>query len=200
MDDPTRLPFRPCRDGMFLPGVRARHRRRDGSHVPGSAGRSGNWPWVADLAEKCGLRPHLGDPRTVRSAKEVRTRGRRASRTSGGDCRNPTARRVRTGGQGSGQAHGEALEQVGHIRYLRAPSSVRMSGPLLQRPTRRIFRGPGPAERLWRPFRGKPPTLAPSRGPVVARRERARRGGQECRSREHDRLCAASAGRRLSNI
>jgi len=25
-----------------------------------------NWPWVADLAEKCGLNPHLGDPMRVK--------------------------------------------------------------------------------------------------------------------------------------
>ena len=25
-----------------------------------------NWPWVADLAEKCGLRPHLGDPTRIK--------------------------------------------------------------------------------------------------------------------------------------
>jgi transposase len=25
-----------------------------------------NWPWVADLAEKCGLTPHLGDPMRIK--------------------------------------------------------------------------------------------------------------------------------------
>ena len=55
-----------------------------------------NWPWVADLAEKCGLNPHLGDPRTVRTAEDVRTCGRCASRSTGRAWRSPIARRVRT--------------------------------------------------------------------------------------------------------
>ena len=29
-----------------------------------------NWPWVADLAEKCGLRPHLGDPTRIKEFRK----------------------------------------------------------------------------------------------------------------------------------
>jgi transposase len=29
-----------------------------------------NWPWVADLAEKCGLKPHLGDPLRIKEFRK----------------------------------------------------------------------------------------------------------------------------------
>ena len=29
-----------------------------------------NWPWVADLAEKCGLSPHLGDPMRIKDYRK----------------------------------------------------------------------------------------------------------------------------------
>ena len=29
-----------------------------------------NWPWVADLAEKCGLKPHLGDPMRIKDFRK----------------------------------------------------------------------------------------------------------------------------------
>ena len=29
-----------------------------------------NWPWVADLAEKCGLRPHLGNPMRIKDFRK----------------------------------------------------------------------------------------------------------------------------------
>jgi hypothetical protein len=38
-----------------------------------------NWPWFADLAEKCGLRPHLGDPRKVRTPEGPDPRARRTA-------------------------------------------------------------------------------------------------------------------------
>jgi transposase len=29
-----------------------------------------NWPWVVDLAEKCGLRPHIGDPMRIKDFRK----------------------------------------------------------------------------------------------------------------------------------
>ena len=43
-----------------------------------------NWPWIADLAKKCGLTPHLGDPMRMKHYRKGLPKSDRKDAISGG--------------------------------------------------------------------------------------------------------------------